>query len=128
MNPNDRKYTKQHEWIQVGGKTARVGITHYAQEQLTDIVFVELPEVGKKVSAGESAAELESVKSVSDLYAPASGTVTEINTALTEAPEKVNEAPFGEGWIFALELSDPKELDQLMDAAQYQAYLDAGGH
>ena len=123
MNPNDRKYSKEHEWIKLDGATATVGITDYAQEKLTDVVFVELPEVGRAVVPGDSVAVLESVKSVSDVYAPLAGKVSEVNSALEEHPELINSGAFGEGWIFKLAVSHP-DLSALMDAAAYQAYVD----
>jgi glycine cleavage system H protein len=117
------KYTKEHEWIAVDGKTGRVGITNYAQLQLGDIVFVELPEAGRRLGKGDSAAVVESVKAASDIYTPVSGTVTAANPDLPDAPETVNEDPEGEGWFFELELADPAELDGLMSEADYQAYV-----
>lgn len=123
-NPTDRKYSKEHEWIKTEGNLATVGITDYAQEQLTDIVFVELPEVGKEVKAGDSVAVLESVKSVADIYAPCAGEVAEVNLDLEEHPEKVNDDAFGEGWIFKLKVENPG-LSELMDAEAYQAFVDA---
>jgi glycine cleavage system H protein len=119
-----RHYTKDHEWIEVDGNTATVGITDYAQGQLGDVVFVELPEPGRQVKKGGEAAVVESVKAASDVYAPVSGTVTEANAALVEDPSLVNAAPEGEGWFFRLTLSDAGELEGLMDAAAYKAFLD----
>ena len=118
------RYTDQHEWIRLDGDEATVGITKYAAEALGDVVFVELPASGKAVSAGGEAAVVESVKAASDIYAPAGGTVTSANSALEAAPSKVNEDPEGEGWFFKLTLSDSSELDSLMDAAAYQAFVD----
>lgn len=118
-----RCFTKEHEWIEVGGDTATVGITDYAQEQLGDVVFVELPEPGRVVAKGGEAAVVESVKAASDVYAPVSGTVTEANAALTEDPALVNSAPEGEGWFFKLTLSDAGELEGLMDEAAYRAWV-----
>lgn len=119
-------YTKDHEWVKVEDATATVGIDDYAQQQLTDIVFVELPEKGRQVKQFESVAAVESVKSVSDVFAPLSGKITATNAALADAPQKVNEDPYGEGWFFKLAI-DPdtakKELENLMDAAAYKAYL-----
>lgn len=117
-------YTKEHEWIAVEGDRARVGITDYAQGQLGDIVFVEVPEAGRAVSKGGEAAVVESVKAASDVYAPVSGTVTEGNAALEGQPELVNSDPEGEGWFFKLVLSDNEELNGLMNAEQYKAYCD----
>lgn len=118
-----RLYTQDHEWIDVAGDTATVGITDYAQGQLGDVVFVELPEAGRAVSKGGEAAVVESVKAASDVYAPVSGTVTEANPALTDDPSLVNSAPEGEGWFFKLTLSDASELDGLMDKAAYDAFV-----
>jgi glycine cleavage system H protein len=123
-NPTDRLYSKDHEWIlDRGDGTALVGITDYAQEMLTDIVFVELPPIGKKVAAGEPLAVVESVKSVSDVYSPAGGEVIAVNTALENAPELVNRDAFGEGWIAELKLADARELKTLLDAAAYDALI-----
>ena len=119
-----RYFTKDHEWIDVDGGSAIVGITAHAQEQLGDIVFVEVPAAGTKVTKGGDAAVVESVKAASDVYAPVSGTVTEGNAALEGEPALVNTAPEGDGWFFKLVLDDPGELDGLMDAADYGAYLD----
>jgi glycine cleavage system H protein len=127
MRPSGLKYTKEHEWVGIEGGTATVGITDYAQEQLTDIVFVELPEIGRKVGAGDPVAVVESVKSVSDVYSPVAGEVSEVNKALEAHPEKVNEDPFGEGWILKLRVSKP-DLSGLMDAAAYQKFLDEQEH
>src|SRR5271167_2738337 len=114
--PTDRKYTKEHEWIQVNGNTATVGITDYAQESLGDIVFVETPKVGTELTAGKTFGTVESVKAVSDLYAPASGAVIEVNGELATAPEKVNKDAHS-AWMIKLALKDPKELDSLLSAA-----------
>ncbi len=118
-----RHYTKDHEWIEVHGATATVGITAYAQDQLGDVVFVELPEPGRAVEAGKEAAVVESVKAASEVYAPVSGTVTESNQALADDPSLVNSAPEGEGWFFRLTLADPGQLDGLMDRAAYDAWV-----
>ena len=118
-NPKDLKYTKEHEWIKVENNTAIIGITDFAQETLTDIVFVELPEIGKKVTQSKTAATIESVKSVSDIYAPASGEVIEVNKQLKDHPEIVNQDPYGKGWIFKIKLADKKELNRLMFAEEY---------
>lgn len=117
-------FTTDHEWISVEGDIATVGITDYAQAQLGDVVFVEVPAEGTAVAKGGDAAVVESVKAASDVYAPVSGTVTEGNAALEEDPSLVNSAPEGEGWFFKLTLSDPSELTSLMDAAAYQAFVD----
>ncbi len=117
------RFTKDHEWVQVDGDTAVVGITAYAAEQLGDVVFVELPEVGKALKAGDNLAVVESVKAASDVYAPVSGEVTEANSALGEAPETVGEAPESAGWFAKIKLSDPAEADKLMDKAAYESFL-----
>lgn len=116
-------YTAEHEWIRVAGDTATVGITEYAQGQLGDVVFVELPEAGRAVAKGKEAAVVESVKAASDVYSPVSGTVTEANPALADDPALVNTAPEGEGWFFRLTLSDTAELDGLMDTDAYKAFV-----
>ncbi|MDQ0251732.1 glycine cleavage system protein GcvH [Sphingomonas sp. Sphisp140] len=118
-----RYFTEDHEWIDVDGDTATVGITEYAQSQLGDIVFVEVPEEGKEVSKGDDAAVVESVKAASDVYAPVSGTVIEGNEALADNPALVNEDPEGEGWFFKLTLADTSELDSLMNDSAYQEYV-----
>jgi glycine cleavage system H protein len=119
--PDDLRYTAEHEWIRSGdgSGTVRVGITDYAQEALGDVVFVSLPEVGAAVEKGTAVGEVESTKSVSDIYAPLSGTVTARNDQLDQQPELINSDPYGAGWIFELELSAPRELDDLLDAAAY---------
>jgi glycine cleavage system H protein len=117
--PPDLKYAKSHEWVRHEGATATVGITDHAQQELTDIVFVELPAVGRKVSAGESCAVVESVKTASDIYAPVSGEVTAINTELAAHPELVNTAPYGNGWFFKIQLSQPGEMDRLLTPENY---------
>jgi glycine cleavage system H protein len=126
--PTDRKYTKEHEWVQANGTTATVGITDYAQNSLGDIVFVELPKVGADLAAGKTFGTVESVKAVSDLYAPASGTVTEINGDLATSPEKVNTDPHG-SWMLKLTLKNAGELDALLSAADYEKFVaEEGGH
>ena len=126
--PTDRKYTKEHEWIQARGSTGVIGITDYAQESLGDIVFVELPKVGAELAAGKTFGTAESVKAVSDLYAPASGTVTEVNAELATSPEKVNKDPHG-AWMMKIALKNPKELDALMSAADYEKFVaEEAGH
>ena len=117
------RYTKDHEWIRLDGDAATVGITEYAQEQLGDVVFVELPEIGKTFAKGAEAAVVESVKAASEIYAPASGEVVAINDALADTPATVNEDAEGKGWFMRLKLTDPAELDQLMSEAQYKDYL-----
>jgi glycine cleavage system H protein len=116
--PSDRKYTKDHEWIQVAGDRGRIGITDYAQKQLGDVVYVELPEVGTTLKAGQSFGTIESVKAVSELYAPVSGEVVEVNTPLKETPEAVNADPHG-NWMIVVRLSNPTETGALLDASQY---------
>lgn len=123
-NPTDRKYSTEHEWALANGDTVTVGITDYAQEQLTDIVFVELPELGKQIKAGDAVAVLESVKSVADVYAPCDGEVAEVNSNLEDHPEQVNEDAYGEGWIFRLKVSGA-DLPSLMDAEAYQQFVDS---
>ena len=118
-NPTDRKYTKEHEWIKVEGDIGIVGISDFAQHQLTDIVFVELPEKGKEVTQMKAMAVVESVKSVSDIFAPASGEIIEINEKLNDNPELINKDAFGEGWIAKIKISNKEELDSLMDANTY---------
>jgi len=120
--PTGRKYTKEHEWIQTSGSTGVIGITDYAQESLGDIVFVELPKVGTELAAGKTFGTVESVKAVSDLYAPASGTVIEVNAELATSPEKVNKDPHG-AWMVKIALKNPKELDALMSAADYEKFV-----
>jgi glycine cleavage system H protein len=126
--PTDRKYTKQHEWIQANGTAGTIGITDYAQQSLGDIVFVELPKVGAELTAGKTFGTVESVKAVSDLYAPASGTVTGTNGDLATSPEKVNKDPHG-SWMVKITLKNPKELDTLLSAADYEKFVaEEGGH
>lgn len=126
--PTDRKYTKEHEWIQASSATAAIGITAYAQESLGDIVFVELPKVGAELSAGKTFGTVESVKAVSDLYAPASGTVTEVNGDLATSPEKVNKDPHG-SWMMKITLKNPSELGALLSAADYEKFVaEEAGH
>jgi glycine cleavage system H protein len=117
------KYSNEHEWIRVEGDIGTIGITQYAQEQLGDVVFVELPQAGRKVAKGEACAVVESVKAASDLYAPVSGEVTEANAGLGDAPGDVNAEPMGKGWFFKLKLADMSELDGLMDEAAYAAFV-----
>jgi glycine cleavage system H protein len=126
--PADRKYTKEHEWIQVNGSSAAVGITDYAQQSLGDIVFVEVPKVGAEITVGKTFGTVESVKAVSDLFAPASGTVTAVNGDLATSPEKVNSDPHG-SWMVKLTLKNPSELDALLSAADYDKFVaEEGGH
>ena len=123
MYPADYRYTKQHEWIKVQGDTGTIGITDYAQQELGDVVFVDLPKVGAKISAGKSLGSVESVKAVSEIYSPVSGDVTETNPLLVDAPEKINTDPHNTAWLIKLKLADPKEVASLMDAAAYEAYI-----
>jgi glycine cleavage system H protein len=118
-----KKFTKDHEWISLDGDVATVGITNYAQEQLGDVVFVEVPETGQQVAQGDDAAVVESVKAASEVYAPLSGEVVEGNAALEATPELVNQSPDNEGWFFKMKLSDAGELDELMDEAAYDAFV-----
>ena len=125
MVPDNLRYTKDHEWIRVDGDAATVGITDHAQQELGDIVFVELPKVGAQLEQAASFGSVESVKAVSDIYSPVAGEVTEINTALADAPEKVNADPYGDGWIMKLRLRDAGQVSSLMTAAQYTEYVGA---
>ncbi|HET9144392.1 glycine cleavage system protein GcvH [Actinophytocola sp.] len=122
MTPENLKYTEEHEWVShTGDNRVRIGITDYAQEQLGDVVYVQLPELGAQVDAGAPAGEVESTKSVSEIYAPLSGEVTAVNDALDEQPDLINSDPYGEGWIFELTVDDPDSIDGLLDAEAYQA-------
>jgi glycine cleavage system H protein len=120
--PTDYKYTKEHEWINADGASATIGITHHAQESLGDIVFVELPKVGAQLTAGKPFSSVESVKAVSDLFAPATGTVTEVNSELASAPEKINQNAHS-AWIIKITLKDPNELNSLLSAADYEKFV-----
>ena len=126
--PADLRYTKEHEWAKLEGDRARVGITAFAQEQLGDVVFVELPKVGAKVTAMKTFGVVESVKAVSDLFAPLSGEVVEINAELPKKPEAVNADPYGRGWMIVIKLTSPKEWDGLMPAGDYEKLIAAAGH
>jgi len=121
--PAELKYSKEHEWVRVEGNRAIIGITEFAQGELGDIVFVELPEAGTDVAENATFGTVESVKTVSDLYAPVSGTIVEVNAALVDSPEKVNEAPYGDGWMIVVEMSNPSELDNLLSADQYNEFI-----
>ena len=123
----DVKYSNEHEWIRIEGDVGTIGITNYAQEQLGDVVFVDVPQVGRKVTKGESIAVVESVKAASDIFAPVSGEIVEANGALTDSPGDVNAEPMGKGWFFKLKLSDKSELDSLMDQAAYEAFVKSLG-
>jgi glycine cleavage system H protein len=122
--PEELRYTSEHEWVRVEGDLARVGITDYAQDALGDVVYVSLPALESSVAAMATCCEVESTKSVSEIFAPVSGRVAEVNTDLADAPQTVNEDPYGKGWIFAVEMADPAEIDGLMDAAAYRALVE----
>ena len=124
---SDLKYTKEHEWVRIDGDVGTIGISSFAQEQLGDVVFVDLPEVGKTVSPGDEAAVIESVKAASELYAPVSGEIIEVNAALGDTPELVNSDPTGEGWFIKIKLSKAEELDALLDEAAYAAFAAGQG-
>ena len=121
---SDLKYTEDHEWVRVEGDVAVVGISDYAQGQLGDVVFIELPETGKQIAKGDEAAVIESVKAASEVYAPVSGEIVEINEPLNDAPNLVNEAPTGNGWFLKIRLGDPSEIDGLMDESAYQKFVE----
>ena len=123
--PEDLRYTSDHEWARLEGARLRVGITDFAQDALGDIVFVDLPAAGAEVTAGGPFAEVESTKSVSQIYAPVAGTIVEVNEALRDAPEALNADPYGDGWLCVLQPSDPNEVDSLLDAAAYRAVMEA---
>ena len=125
MYPDDRRYTKEHEWVRLEGDRGTVGITDYAQEQLGDVVFLELPEVGRKLAVGEVFGTVESVKAVSELYSPVAGEVVEVNSALVQKPEVVNSDPHGAAWMMKVKLADPAAIGGLMDARAYQAYVES---
>jgi glycine cleavage system H protein len=122
MYPDDRKYTKEHEWVRLDGARAQVGITYYAQKQLGDVVYLELPEVGRRLKKGEVFGTIESVKAVSELYSPLGGQVAEVNSALTQKPETVNSDPHG-SWMIVLAPSEPSEADDLLDGTQYTSLV-----
>jgi glycine cleavage system H protein len=124
MTPEDNRYAKSHEYVHVEGDVGTVGITDYAQKELGDVVFVELPQVGTQLEQGDELGSIESVKAVSELFAPASGEVVEVNEALTEKPELVNTDPYGDGWMVRIKLSTPEEVDELMDAEEYEEYVE----
>jgi glycine cleavage system H protein len=121
--PDALRYTKEHEWLKAEGANARVGITDHAQAELTEIVFVELPKVGKKVRRGESLGVVESVKTVSDIYSPVSGEVVEVNSKLDDSPQLINDSPYDQGWFAVIKLSDPQELEGLMSPAAYKQQI-----
>ena len=124
VTPKELKYARTHEWVRVEGELAFVGITDYAQESLGDIVYVEPPEAGQTVKQGEEVATIESVKATMDLITPVSGEVTEVNAGLNDAPEKVNQDPYGEGWMIVVTMSNPAELDSLLSAADYKTFTE----
>jgi glycine cleavage system H protein len=126
--PKELKYSSEHEWARVNGNRVTVGITDFAQSQLGDIVYVELPAVGAKTSKSASFSVVESVKAVSDIYAPVTGTVVEVNQTLTEAPEHVNKDPYGQGWIAVIEMADPADLAGMLDSESYGKLIAEGGH
>ena len=123
--PSDLKYTKSHEWVRADGGTATVGITDHAQQELTDIVFVELPEAGRPVKSGDACAVVESVKTASDIYAPLSGQILESNKSVVDEPARANTEPYGSGWFFKIRLSNPNELNSLLSPDQYKALIGA---
>ena len=122
--PEQLRYTAEHEWVAVDGERARIGITDFAQDALGDVVYVQLPEVGATVAAMAACCEVESTKSVSDIYAPVTGTIAEVNASLADAPEQLNQDPYGTGWIFSIDMSEPAEVDRLMDAAAYRRLVE----
>ena len=128
MNPSDLRYHQAHEWVRVNGKQATIGISHFAQEALGDIVFVDLPKTGASVKAGQQIGEVESTKTTSTIYTPVSGTVTSVNPELKDHPEIVNADPYGKGWMITVDLTAPSEVEQLMTAAQYDAFLASQKH
>lgn len=122
--PDELKYSKDHEWIRLSGSIARVGITDYAQDALGDVVFVQLPESGKEVLAGQSCSEVESTKSVSDIYVPISGSICNVNTQLSDSPNLINSDPYGDGWIMEIEVSDLSSVADLLNAAAYKMFIE----
>ena len=128
MYPADLKYSKEHEWVKVEGARGRIGLTHHAQQALGDVVFVEVPKVGRAVKQMEAFGVVESVKAVSDVYAPVGGAVVEVNATLESSPELINKDCYGAGWIIVVEMANPQELDALMDVTAYEAFLASEGH
>ena len=122
--PEELRYSTDHEWTRLEGGRVRVGITEYAQDALGDVVFVQVPDVGANVAAGGGVSEVESTKSVSDIYAPIGGTIVEVNSDLADAPERINEDPYGEGWIYVIEPDDPSQLEALLDATAYRKLIE----
>jgi len=125
MHPENFRYTKEHEWVRVDGDVGTIGITDHAQQELGDIVYVDLPKVGTRAELGKTLGSVESVKAVSDIYAPVTGEVTEVNATLADAPEKLNADPHGEAWLVRIKLAAPAEVEQLLSAAEYEAYIGA---
>jgi glycine cleavage system H protein len=123
MDLKNFKFTEEHEWVNVDGEVATIGVTDYAQKELGDVVYVELPSVGDTIEKGDACSNIESVKAVSDIYSPLSGEIVEVNESLEDAPETINKDPYGEGWIFKLKMNDAGQLDELMDFAKYEEYL-----
>jgi glycine cleavage system H protein len=128
MIPSELRYHKEHEWVRLNGKQATIGISHFAQDALGDIVFVDLPKAGTAVKAGQQVGEVESTKTTSTIYTPVSGTISSINSDLKDHPEVLNSDPYGKGWIAVIELSNPSEVDELMSAAQYEQFLASQKH
>ena len=126
--PNDRRYTREHEWVKLDGDIATVGITDFAQSELGDVTYIEMPQVGRQINQGESFGVVESVKAVSDVYAPVSGEIVEVNGALEGQPETVNTSPYEDAWLIKLRVQNPGQLEQLLDAAAYQEHVQATGH
>ncbi len=126
--PADRRYTKDHEWIKIEGDVATVGITEFAQSELGDVTYVEVPQVGRQLSKGEPFGVVESVKAVSDIYAPVSGEIVEVNEALDGAPETVNESPYDRAWMIKVRVENPGDAESLMDAEAYERHVEASGH
>ncbi len=124
MYPEDRKYSKEHEWVKIEGKEAIIGITYYAQKELGDVVYVDLPEVGREIKQGEAIATLESVKTASEIYSPLSGKIIKVNEKLKEKPELINEDPYNNGWIVILEFSNSKEYDNLLSSEDYKKLIE----
>jgi len=126
--PAELKYSRDHEWVKIEGNHATIGITDYAQSQLGDVVFVEVPEVDTEITVGTGFSVVESVKAVSDIYAPVGGKIVEVNDALTDAPEIMNEDPYGEGWLAVVELTDPADLDDLLSSTEYEKFITEEGN
>ncbi len=123
MDLKNYKFTKDHEWVNLEGETASIGVSDYAQKEMGDVVYIELPETGSTFTKGDACSNIESVKAVNDIFTPVSGEVVEVNTSLEDAPENVNKDPYGSGWILKIKISNPDELNELLDSAQYEEYL-----